>query len=199
MNRGSSEKRSYSTQAAQGRTVCSWVLVQTVPLFEQLCCNAVIFPNTLEAPRPCQLEVKQVRVKTTGCKSTLKKSKRKGKGKHPHQKGTRTKNTSDTVINTCKNCGRKGHWVKDCWSVRQQQQDQQERQRERQTVGRGANESAFRNTFNSFVSFTDTEHDRSSLVQSRRATERLDQDPGRSDNQFPVFHKETSWCRVFAS
>ena len=39
----------------------------------------------------------------------LKKGKGKGKGKHPKQKGSRpsfTSNTSNTDINTCKNCGR---------------------------------------------------------------------------------------------
>ena len=49
---------------------------------------------------------------------SLKKGEGKGKGKHQKQKGTRTSNTSNasnTDINTCKNCGRTGHWVKDCW------------------------------------------------------------------------------------
>ena len=50
---------------------------------------------------------------------TLKKGKRKGKGKHQHQRGNRTTsttNTSSTDINTCKNCGKPGHWAKDCWN-----------------------------------------------------------------------------------
>ena len=56
----------------------------------------------------------------TGCKSSLslEKGKGKGEGKHQHQKGNRTNNTSNTSekdINTCKNCGRTGHWVKGCW------------------------------------------------------------------------------------
>ena len=49
---------------------------------------------------------------------SLKKGKGKGKGKHHNQKGNRTTsttNTSSTDINTCKNCGRTGHWAKDCW------------------------------------------------------------------------------------
>ena len=49
---------------------------------------------------------------------SLKKGKGKGKGKHQNQKGNRTNNTSNTSntdINTCKNCGRTGHWAKDCW------------------------------------------------------------------------------------
>ena len=49
---------------------------------------------------------------------SLKKGKEKGKGKHHNQKGNRptsTTNTSSTDINTCKNCGRTGHWAKNCW------------------------------------------------------------------------------------
>ena len=48
----------------------------------------------------------------------LKKGKVKVKGKRQNQKGNRTNNTnntSNTDINTCKNCGRTGHWAKDCW------------------------------------------------------------------------------------
>ena len=50
--------------------------------------------------------------------ASLKKGKGKGKCKHQNQKGNRTNNTSNTSntdINTCKNCGRTGHWAKDCW------------------------------------------------------------------------------------
>ena len=49
---------------------------------------------------------------------SLKKGKGTGKGKHQNQEGIRTTsttNTSSTDINTCKNCGRTGHWEKDCW------------------------------------------------------------------------------------
>ena len=45
----------------------------------------------------------------------VKKGTGKDKGKHQNKKGTLTNNnTSNTDINTCKNCGRTGHWVKDC-------------------------------------------------------------------------------------
>ena len=88
--------------------------MQTVPFFEQLCCNGVVLLEIVEHPRPCQLEMEQVRMMTTGCKS-LKKGKWKGKGKHQNQKGTRTSNTSNTDISTSKNCGRTRHWVKGCW------------------------------------------------------------------------------------
>ena len=50
---------------------------------------------------------------------SLKKGKRKGKGKNQHQRGNRTTsttNTSSTDINTCKNCGKPGHWAKVCWN-----------------------------------------------------------------------------------
>ena len=46
---------------------------------------------------------------------SLKMGKEKGKGKHQNQKGTRTHNINNTDINICDNCGRTGHWVKDCW------------------------------------------------------------------------------------
>ena len=49
---------------------------------------------------------------------SLKKGKEKVKGKPHNQKGNRptsTTNTSSTDINTCKNCGRTGHWANDCW------------------------------------------------------------------------------------
>ena len=52
---------------------------------------------------------------------SLKKGKVKGKGKHENQKGNRTTSTTITIssdINTCKNCGRTGHWAKDCWRPR---------------------------------------------------------------------------------
>ena len=56
---------------------------------------------------------------TTGSKSTFskkkKKNKVKGKSKHQYQKGTRTRNTSNTDLNICKNCGRTGHWMNECW------------------------------------------------------------------------------------
>ena len=46
---------------------------------------------------------------------SLKKGDEKGKGKHQNQKGNRTSSTSNTDINTCKNCGSSGHRANDCW------------------------------------------------------------------------------------
>ena len=42
----------------------------TGPLFEQLCCNGVTLPETLERLRPCQLEMERAQMMTR-CKSTL--------------------------------------------------------------------------------------------------------------------------------
>ena len=93
------------------RAVCSCVLVQTVPLFEQLCCNGVIRPAILEHPRPCQLEM-ELRMMTRGWKvDSLQEGEEKGPGTHKKQEGI---GTSNTDISTCKNCGRTGHWVKGC-------------------------------------------------------------------------------------
>ena len=44
---------------------------------------------------------------------SLKKGKRKGKGKTQHLRGSSTTSTSSTDINTCRNCGKPGHWAKD--------------------------------------------------------------------------------------
>ena len=89
--------------------------MQSVPLFEQLCCNAVTIPETLEHSRPCQLEMEQFCDDDNRMQvDSFKKGKVKGKGQHKKQEGTRTSNTSNTDMNTSKNCGRTRHWVKDC-------------------------------------------------------------------------------------
>ena len=46
---------------------------------------------------------------------SFKKGKRQGNGKNQHLRGNRKTNTSSAVINTWKNCGKPGHWAKDCW------------------------------------------------------------------------------------
>ena len=90
---------------------------------------------------------------------SLKKGKVKGNGKHHNQRGNRTTNTAKTSssdINTCKNCGRTGHWAKDCWrsgggsydnsnsnkSNTQKGKSHKKRQRRKHTRFRCGNESA---------------------------------------------------------
>ena len=154
-----------------------------VPLFEQLCwCYSSRFFRASST-----VEMEQVWMMTTGCKSTLsRKARTIAKANTKTRKELAPCNTSNTDSNTdsntCKHCGRTGHWGERLpetrWrSTRQQHQqqeheqgqEQQERQRQsqRQTVGRGANEPAFRNSLHRVVSLTDTEHHRRSLVQSR--------------------------------
>ena len=135
---------------------------------------------------------------------SLKKGKEKGKSKHQNQKGTRTSNTSNTDINTCKICGRTGHWVKDCWRPVGGVYDHNTSNNSNTKKAKAkaimltwwkleTNQSS-EHSLNRVVSFTDTEHDRSSLVRSRSGTARLDHGSDKQlpvDNQFPVFHKET--------
>ena len=45
-------------------------------IFEQLCCNGVTLPDTLEQIFSSQLEMEQVWMMTTGCKSTLSRKAR---------------------------------------------------------------------------------------------------------------------------
>ena len=53
---------------------------------------------------------------TTGSKSTFsKKNQGEGQKQTPKPERTRTRNTSNTDLNTCKNCGGDGHWMKECW------------------------------------------------------------------------------------
>ena len=88
----------------------------TAKLFVQPCCCGVTPLETLERIRPRHLEMERVQMMQV---DSLKKGKRKGKGKNQHHKGNRTTsttNTSSTDINTCKNCGKPGHWAKDCWN-----------------------------------------------------------------------------------
>ena len=96
-------------------TVCSWVHTPTVPLFEHLCCNGVTLPKTLERIRPCQLDMERAQMMTR-CKTSLRRKGREGQRQTPNPvRKSHDQNTSFTDINTCKNCGRTGHWAEDCW------------------------------------------------------------------------------------
>ena len=90
-----------------------WVLMPTVKLWETLCCNGSCHPAIFEHPRQHQQGTEQVLMMTTGRRWTL--SRRERQRQNPNQKGTRTGSTDG---NTCKNCGRTGHWMKYCWEVR---------------------------------------------------------------------------------
>ena len=129
----------------------------------------------------------------------------KGKGKHKTRKelgqATQTSTPARTVA-LSENGTLGGRLLETRWrSIRQlQQQQQQHRQRQEQQERQQAKANSWtENSLDPVVSLVDTEHDCGSLVQSRRATTRLAHDPGRRDNQFTVFNKETSWCRVLAS
>ena len=82
-------------------------------------CSGVTPLETLERIRPRHPEMERVQM-MTGCKLTLsRKVGERAKVKNQHQRGnhtTSTTNTSSTDINTCKNCGKPGHWAKDCWN-----------------------------------------------------------------------------------
>ena len=84
------------------------------------CCSGVTPLETSEPRRPRHLEMERVQMMTGMQVDSLKKGQRKGKGKNQHHRGNRTTsttNTSSTDINTCKNCGKPGHWTKDCWNL----------------------------------------------------------------------------------
>ena len=115
--------------------------MQTVPLFERAMVS--LFPQFGASPTVSagngtgEDDVNRMQV------DSLKKGKETGKGKHPNHRGTRTSNTRNTDINTCKNCGRTGHWVKDAGDhvagIRQLKQEHEQEQEQGQinTKGKG--------------------------------------------------------------
>ena len=138
-----------------------------------------------------------------------KKGKRKGKGKHQNQKGNRTTSTtstSSTDINTCRNCGRTGHWAKDNWRLgggaydNSAYRDTGKGKSKNTGKGKGKHvevletEQLQPSETASTVPFARSECCWRTLVHFKRGPV----DHG-CDTQFRVFHKETSWCRVFAS
>ena len=140
---------------------------------------------------------------------SLKKGKEKGKGKSKshYEKGhcpTSMTNTSSADINTCKKCGRHGHWAKDCWNPSGEEHDNftshsnpQKGKGHRKGTGKGKHvdvvESAQPSGTHSVASFANTGHHWRTLVHFKRGSV----DHG-CDNRFRV-NRKTSWCRVFAS
>ena len=101
----------YGTDFSQEQ-LAVWVLKQTVHLFEQLCCNGV-YPATLEHLQPCQVGLEQVRVMTTGCKSTVstkawERVKANTQIRKSLAQATQMSTLASAVVEP-------GHWVKDCW------------------------------------------------------------------------------------
>ena len=102
----------------------------------------------------------------------------KSKGERQNQKGICRNNTSNTDIHKCKNCGRTGHWVKDCCrpgggadhnniiNNRYTQKDNSKKDKGKgkgKQVDVGGNGSVFRHSLNRVVSFT---HPRSELSRA---------------------------------
>ena len=158
--------------------------MHTLQLFEPLCCICVIIPSIWE-----HLQV-----------DALEKGKRKGKGKHPNQKGTRTRNTD---INTCKNFGRTGHWVKDCWRPGEGAYDNSNNTNKGK--GKGKQLDVVQTTLScetaSTLPYPSWNPSTMEALWSNPDTQekRMHQDLGRSDTQVAGFNKETCCCSVFAS
>ena len=191
-------------------TVCSWAHMPTAQLFVQPSYSGVTPLETLERIRPRLLEMERVHM-MTGCKLILSREEReRAKVKTNTReeiarpaRPTRALHTSTrarTVANL--NIGRKtaGILVEERMTIPPTEVLAKARvnthARERQTRGRCRNRttSAFWNSLNRVVSFARSECYWRTLVHFKRGP--VDH---RCDTQFRVIHKETSWCRVFAS
>ena len=158
------------------------VHMQTVPLFEQLCYKGADDDNRMQV-------------------DSLKKATGKCRGRHPSQIGTRVSNTD---VNTCKICGRTGHWVKDCWRPGGGAYDNSNTTTQTKAITtRKAKAKANSWTWCKRVRLPE-QPQLSCPSQTPSTTEAVWCNPdiqqkGWHDNPFTVCHKETSWCRVVAS
>ena len=143
-----------------------------------------------------------------------KKGQEKVKSKLHHQRGIRptsTANTSSADINTCKNCGRTGHWENDCWrpdggaydtaTSNNNNNNPQKGKGHGPKKGKGkgkhvdvveTNQPSDTASTVSFFSQT-TEYNWRTLVHFKRGTA----DHG-CDTQFRV-NRKTSWCRQWCT
>ena len=140
----------------------------------------------------------------TGCNWTLsRKTRRKAKEKHQNQKGNRTTSmtiTSSTDINTCRNCGRTGHWAKDCWRPGGDAYDKSTSNNSNtQEKGRVTRKAKGKSKHVDVVETNQPSETAStvSCPSQTPSTKRGTVDHG-CDNQFRVY-KETNWCRALAS
>ena len=178
----------------------------TVPLFVAM---VLLFPETLEQLRLCQLEMEQVRMMTTGCKSTLS---RKARGRAKANTKTRkdisrtTQATRAIQTSTCArtvaelDIGRKtaGDHVEELTTIPPVTTAAHRKARTTRKAKAKADKSNHSSETASTVSYPSQDPSvvgELSCIPSVE-TESLDH---RCDNQFRVIHKETSWCRVFAS
>ena len=138
---------------------------------------------------------------------SLKKGNEEGKGKHPKQKCTRTGNTD---VNNCKNCGRTGHWVKDCWRPgggAHDNSNKNQRKGKNNTTEKGKGPRGGRGATSQS---SETASTLSCPSQTPRTIQALWCNPdtqqkgwimtlGGVTMSFTVSNSETSWCRRLAS
>ena len=151
---------------------------------------------------------------TTRCKSTLS---RRARGRAKENIKTRKEIARTTqatqVMQTstlCKNCGRTGHWAKDCWRPGGEAYDNSTRNDTYTQKGNNHKKDKGKGKLVDVVETNQSSETVSTVsYPSRRPSTigALSCNPGVEqkcwiigcDNQFRVFHKETSSCRVFAS
>ena len=127
-----------------------------------------------------------------------------GKDEHQHQQGTRTSNTD---VNTCKNCGGTGHRVEDCWrpgggAYDSSNNDTNEGKHNNKGKGKGKHLVVVQTSQSSETAST-----LSCPSQTPSTIEALWCNPDTQQkgwimtivNPFTVFKKERSWCRVLAA